>query len=153
MEQPGMQTDLIAHDISEIQQIQMEGYELVVKKARNALFWAGGLLFVAEMVAMFSRQQRFDIYVFSIAVLEAGIFIALALYTRKKPYTAIVLGLCAFILVILASVVIAGLETGAEGVFKALFSGVIIKTLILVALIRPLKDAKQLQELKEENRL
>ena len=147
------QQDQITDYHADIQQIQMEGYELVVKKARNALFFAGALVFIGEMVAMYTRLNRFDITIFGIAVFEAAIFVGLALWTKKKPYTAIICGLSAFILFIILSVVVNGLTDGGLGIVKAVFSGILWKILILVALIRPIKDAKELQNLKSQNKV
>ena len=144
--------DQITDYHADITQIEREGYEAVVKKARNALFWAAALIFAGEMIAMFSKLGVFDITVFGIAVFEAAIFIGLALWTRKKPYTAIICGLCAFILFIILSVVVNGYTDGAEGALKAVFGGIIVKVLILLALIRPLKDARELQRMNEENK-
>jgi multisubunit Na+/H+ antiporter MnhE subunit len=39
-----------------------------------------------------------SVSVFIIALIESGIFVALAVWTKKKPYTAIVAGLITFIL-------------------------------------------------------
>lgn len=135
---------------NEIRQIELEGHELGVKKARNALFWAAGLIFAAEMIGMFRSRGQFDLLIFGIALFEAGIFILFALWTRKKPYTAIVAGLIAFIAFIIFAIVVNTLAWGLEGAIKAIFGGIIVKALILIALIRPLKDAKELQSAKEE---
>lgn len=40
-ENPNQQKDIIANHANEIQQIQMEGNERSIRRARNALFWAG----------------------------------------------------------------------------------------------------------------
>ena len=147
------QQDQITDYHADIQQIEMEGYEAVVKKARNALFWAAGLIFAGEMIAMYRALQAFDATVFGIAVLEAAIFVGLALWAKKKPYTAIICGLCAFILFLILSVIINVYAEGSMGIIKALFGGIIVKVLILVALIRPLKDAKELQNIKSQNKV
>ena len=147
---PNQQKDIIADYANEIQQIHMEGNERSVRKARNALFWAGGLIFFWEMIAMF-RTTGFEPLVFTIGLVEGGIFIALAFWTRKKPYSAIVIGLSVFIAFIALSVVLTGMEEGAAGVLKALFSGIIVKVIILVNLILPIKDAKELQEARKNN--
>jgi uncharacterized membrane protein len=144
------QKDIIADYANEIQQIQMEGNERLVRKARNALFWAGGLIFFWEMIAMF-RTTGFDPLIFIIALVEGGIFIALAFWTRKKPYSAIITGLVVFIVFIALSVVVNGMVEGGVGVLKALFSGIIVKVIILVNLILPIKDAKELQEARKNN--
>lgn len=140
------QENVIADFANELKQTEMAGYEHAVTKARNALFWTGGLLFFWEMVGMAREGLGFDPVVFIIGLIEAGIFIGLALWTKKKPYSAIVTGLTIFICIILFYVVANGMIEGSAGVLKALFSGIIIKVIILVNLIRPLKDAKALQE-------
>jgi hypothetical protein len=40
--------DQIADYHADINQIHLEGYELGVKKARNALFWAAGLILLGK---------------------------------------------------------------------------------------------------------
>lgn len=139
-------TDVIADSMNELRQIEIEGYELAVKKARNALYWTAGLIVFWEMVYMFRAFNTIDpaITIFALAV--GAIFVGLALWTKKKPYTALVSGIVAFIAYILLAVLANGYTDGAEGVAKALVSGIIVKVIIFVNLIRPLKDAKALQE-------
>jgi hypothetical protein len=96
------------------------------------------------------RADGFDPIIFIIALVEGGIFIALALWTRTKPYTAVLAGLSVFIGFILLAVILNGIAEGSEGALKALFGGVIVKVIILVNLIVPLKDAKALQEAKKQ---
>lgn len=145
--------DLIADYHADINQIELEGYELRVKKARNALFWAAGLILLGEVLVYARSGAELDMYGVAIITVIVGTFIGLALWTKKKPYTAIVSGIIAFILYILLVVVVNGYAEGAAGVFKALFSGIIVKVLIFVALIRPLQDARELQKLKEEREI
>jgi hypothetical protein len=150
---PQSPQDLITEYHSDIRQIEIEGYELVIKKARNALFWAGGLIFLGEMISMFMNNGEFSWLIVGIALVEAGVFIGLGLYTKKKPFTAIVTGLIAFIGFIVLSAVLLGMNEGGIGVLKGLFSGILVKILILVALIRPLKEARELQKIKEEQKI
>lgn len=140
--------DVITDYASELQQIEMEGYERAVKKARNALFWAGGLYFVWEMIGMFRSEGSFNLIWFIIAVVEAGIFIGLAFWTKSKPHTAVITGLIYFIGLIILSAFAMAMQEGSLGIFKALFSGIIVKVIIIVNLILPLKDARALQEAK-----
>lgn len=147
---PNEQPSVIADQMNEIRQIEMEGYELGVKKARNALFWAGGLIFAGEMIQMIRLNEGFDPLVFGIAVLEAGIFIGLGLWTRKKPYTAVVTGLIVFLLFIVLSGLVGYMEAGGEGFAKGLFSGIIVKVIILVALAKAISDARALQAAQNE---
>ena len=41
---PDPQQDVIADYANSVKQIEIEAYERTVRKARNALFWAGGLI-------------------------------------------------------------------------------------------------------------
>jgi hypothetical protein len=82
-----------------------------------------------------------------IMVFFVGSFIALAFWTKKKPYTAIVGGIVLFILYIVFHVAINAIFDGGLGAFKSLVSGWWIKIIVFVALFKPLKDAKELQEM------
>lgn len=147
---PDQQENVIADYANELKQIEMEGYELAVKKARNALFWAGGLIFLGEMIAMYREGLGFQPVFLVVALVEAGIFIGLAFWTKKKPYSAVLTGLIAFIAIILLAVITNGMAEGSAGVLKALFGGILVKIIILVNLIRPLKDAKALQDARKQ---
>jgi len=46
----------------------------------------------------------------------------------------------------LLSAVVTGREEGAEGIFKVLISGFLVKIIILVTLFRAVGDAKELQQ-------
>jgi hypothetical protein len=146
---PGNQENPIADYADELKQIEMQGYETAVRKARNALFWTAGLFFLGEMIAMMRTDTGFDPVVFGVALVEAGIFIALALWTKKKPHTAVVTGLIVFIGLNILSVVVNGMTDGSEGVMKALIGGIVVKVIILVTLIKALSDANALQKAKE----
>ena len=145
-EQQPASPDVIADQMNQLRQIELEGYELAVKKARNALFWTAGLILFWEMVSMYRTLDDFDPAIITFAVVVAGIFVGLALWTKKKPYTALVSGIIAFVAYILLAVVANGMVEGSTGVVKALLSGILVKVIIFVNLIRPLKDAKALQE-------
>ena len=147
---PNQQKDVIADYANELQQIEIEGYERAVKKARNALFWAGGLYLFWEMIGMFNSGGGFSGVWLVIALAEAGIFIGLAFWTKTKPYTAVLIGLFFFLGLIALSVVSYAMQEGSMGIFKALFSGIIVKMIIIINLILPLKDAKALQEAKKQ---
>ena len=149
---PDDEKDSIAEYHNNIRGIELEGYKLRVNKARNALFWTAGLVFAGEIISMFTVAGggAFNIYVLIVALFEACIFIALALWTKKKPYTAIITGLIAFIGILLLSAAISTYNDGGEGFLKVMFSGILVKILILTNLIRSIKDAKALQTASEE---
>lgn len=144
-------TSQIADFHEGIAELEKEGYKAGVNKARNMLFLAAGLILAGEVIGVAIASEGIDPLGAAIVVFIVGIFIALAIWTKKKPFTAIVGGLIAFISYILLNAVLLGYADGADGVFKGLFGGIIFKIIILAALIRPLKDAKELQRIMEQH--
>ena len=147
---PESELESIAAYHNDLKQIELEGYELGVRKARNALYWTAGLVFAGEMIAMFASGGAFNVYILLIAIFEAAVFVALALWTKKKPYTAIMSGLITFIVIILISAAGLAYSDGITGFLKGIFSGIFVKVIILVNLIKALKDAKTLEEARAE---
>ena len=147
---PNPQQDVIADYANSVQQIEIEANERSVRKARNALFWAGGLIVFWEMFAMFRSPEGFDPISIAFAVVIGGAFIALGVWTKKKPYSAIMTGLVVFIAYLALVIVANSLIEGSAGFLKALLGGIIVKVIILVNLILPIKDAKELQEAKRK---
>lgn len=138
--------DVLTDHLDEIKQIHKEGYELSMRKARNALFWVAGLIFLAELISMFRSGEGFDPYVFGVALVISGVFIALALWTKKKPYTALITGLVLYAAYILFVAAVNGYIDGAGGFAKGLLGGLIAKVIIFTVLIRAIPDARALQE-------
>ncbi|HEX2629313.1 MAG TPA: hypothetical protein VHM26_09880, partial [Chitinophagaceae bacterium] len=94
---------------------------------------------------MHDLYREFNIGVFIIILIEVSIFIALGIWTKKKPYTAILTGLIIFTIMIIISVY-NGSEAGTQGLARSLTSGVLIKLIIFVTLIKAVNDAKELQK-------
>lgn len=136
------------HD--EIAEIQQEGYRLTIRNARNMLFVAAGLILLQYIIAMVSNPYIINPIDMGIMVFFIGSFTALAFWTKKKPYTAIIGGLVVFALYIIFQVAIRMYMEGSVGALKGLLGGWLFKIMILVALIKPLKDAKELQRIMEQ---
>ena len=151
--QPENFENKIADFHDEVRQIELEGYEQRVRKARNALFWAGGLVLLGEIIGLATAGVEPNLVGIAIITFIVASFIILAIWTKKKPYTAIIAGICVFCLYILLNTLGYYYLEGGAGILKGIFGGIIIKILILVALIRPLKDAKELQNAKAEQKL
>ncbi|MGC4100490.1 hypothetical protein [Ferruginibacter sp.] len=148
--QEEIKPDLVAEYHDDIRQIELEGYELGVKKARNALFWTAGLLVIWQIIAIARAEGDFDIEPMLYLLPFVIGFVILGIWTKKKPYTAIIIGLCLFLAHWLLVIVTNVMYGDGLNVAQAIFGGIIVRIIILVNLIRPLKDAKQLQAAKEE---
>ncbi|MCY7311233.1 MAG: hypothetical protein LH619_10685 [Chitinophagaceae bacterium] len=126
-----------------VKKLEIKGYETGIKKARTALFVTAGLLLLGEIISGSTIDFAFTPLMIGIIVFEVGIFIALALWTKTKPYTAIITGIIIFILLWGASIVVLG--------GKAVYSGIIVKIIIIVNLISALKPAKAWEDAKKNS--
>ena len=124
-----------------VKQLEMEGHESGIKKARNALFATAAILLIGEIINAGISGYGFTPLLVAIIVAEVGAFIALGFWTKTKPYAAIVTGLILFILLwVLAIVVIGG---------KATYSGILVRIIIIWYLASALKPARAWEELKK----
>ena len=141
--QPEITTENNTETIFEEQEFTMQGYDKHIRQARNALFIAAALLLL-NAVILFSKYP-FDIEImwldYLIWTVYIGGFIALALWTKKKPYYAIIGGLILLGIFIIINAIIDP---------KSIFGGIIFKIAVVVFLIKGLGDAKEAQEIKEQ---
>src|SRR5262245_20878203 len=93
-----------------IKQLEIQGYETGIKKARNALFVTAALLFIGEMISAAISDLPFTLLFWAIVLVEAGAFVALAFWTKTKPYAAIIVGLVLFFLIWILGIVAGGFE-------------------------------------------
>ena len=136
--------DLITDQINLLRQIEIEGYQIGVKKARNALFWVAGLILAGELFSMYRSGTGFSLYVLVYALI-------VAFWTKARPYTALLIGLIGYIAYILLVIAVNGMVDGAGGFLKAALSGIIVRAVIIIILVRSIPDARKLQEaIKEE---
>jgi uncharacterized membrane protein YoaK (UPF0700 family) len=131
----------IADYVEGIKKLEMQGFETGIKKARTALFVTAALVFISELVAAGTSEIGITPLLIGIALFEAGVFVALALWTKTKPYSAIMVGLILFILMWVAAIFING--------GKAVYSGIIVKIVVITYLAKALKDAKAWEETKK----
>jgi hypothetical protein len=123
-----------------LKEVEMQGYESGVRRARTVLFVTAGLVFVGELVSMAISGVKFTSTLAGIAFIESGIFVGLGLWTKRKPYTAIVIGLILFIGLWILAIVGSG--------FRGAISGIIVRVIIISYLISALKPAKAWEEAK-----
>ncbi len=133
------------HEIADyydgVKKLEIQGYETGIKKAKTALFVTAGLLLLGEIISASAMDFSFTPLMIGIIVFEVGIFIALALWTKTKPFTAIITGLIIFLLIWVAGIVLIG--------GKAVYSGIIVKIIIIVNLVSALKPAKAWEDAKK----
>lgn len=126
-----------------VKKLEMEGYETGIKKARNALFVTAALVLIGEVISIAAAGVGFPPLAIAIIAVEVGIFVGLAFWTKTKPYTAIIVGLIVFILLWIISIVIAS-RAGLP-----IYSGILVRIIIVIILVRALKSAKAWEDLKK----
>jgi len=136
-------TENNAETIFTPEEFSMEGYDKHIRQARNACFIAAGLLLINAII-LFS-QYTFDVEVlwldYLLWAIYIGGFIACGIWTKRKPYYAIIGGLLILALFIIINAILAP---------SSIISGWLFKIAIAVALIKGLQDAKQAQQMKEQ---
>ena len=140
---PEKKEDEIADYFKGVNDLEMKSHEGGIKKARNALYVTAGLLLVGELITANATGLTLTPLAIAIIAFEVGIFVALALWTKTKPYAAIVTGLILFIALWIISIIIAA-NAGLP-----VYSGVVVKIIIISFLISALKPAKAWEEAKK----
>lgn len=142
---PQSSQDVIAGYPGEMGAAKTKADSLVLSKTRTGLMVAGAMLFISEMFAM-SRLKVFSPVIFVIGIAAALVLIGLSFWSKKRPYTALTLGLTLFIIIVAVNAGLMSQFYSSNVMIKALGMGAIFKVLGLFGLIRPLKDAKEIQE-------
>ena len=125
------------------EEFSMEGYDLHIRQARKTLFIAAGILLLNAIIIFSRYPVNLEVMWldYLLWIIYIGGFVALALWTKKKPYYAIVGGLILMGIFILINALIDPLT---------IISGIIFKIAVIVYLIKGLGDAKEAQQMKEE---
>lgn len=131
----------ISEYVDGVKKMEMQGYESGIKKARTALFVTAFLVLLGEVLTMSMSGLEWSPLVVGIIAIEVGIFVALAFWTKTKPYTATVVGLIVFVLYWIAAIALNGTE--------AAYKGIIVKVIIIVTLVQAIKPAKAWEDTKK----
>lgn len=124
-----------------VKKLEIAGYETGIRKARNTLFFTAALFLISELITGAVAEVEFTPLFFAIIIIQSGIFVGLAFWTRSKPYAAILVGLIYFLL-------LWGLSIGLYG-FEAAYKGIIVKIIIIVFLVKAIKPAKAWEDAKK----
>lgn len=122
------------------EELSMEGYDKHIRNARIMLFVVAGLFLFSLIGLMPFDDNPAKIVLAVILVLFAGVYIALAFWTKKKPFTAL---LTALIIFIALEVLNAILEPAT------IWQGWLLKIAVVVMLILGLRNAKENQDFME----
>ena len=113
-----------------------------IKKARNILFIIGIVMTAGDIILM--AVKGFEYYdlplVFTLDGIILASFIGLGFYTKKKPFTAILIGLIIFLAI---QVLNAFLNPAS------IMKGIFLKIVVISALVQALRGAREIQNLPQ----
>lgn len=123
-------------------EFSLQGYNKHIRQARNAIFAVAILLALNLIFLGFTIPEEYEY--FWIDMLLWGLFIAgfvaLGLWTKKKPYSAIIAAISLYIIFIILNAVLD---------ISTLYKGLLFKIIVFVFLAKGINDAKEAQELQK----
>lgn len=117
----------------------MEGYDKHIRNARILLYVIAGLTLLG-LINLTPFDTAVRIVAAVVVILFAAVFVVLALWTKKKPYTAL---LCALIFYLCLEM--AGDLMDPTNIFR----GWILKVVVIILLILGLRNGKESQNMME----
>ena len=138
MEQPPTQNP--EETIFPESEFSMEGYDKHIRNARIMLFVLAGLFLLSLAAHLPFDDNPVKMVMAAVIVLFAAAYVALAFWTKKKPYTAILTALILFISLEVLSFLLQP---------ASIFQGWILKIIVILLLILGLRNAKESQRMME----
>jgi hypothetical protein len=140
MEQP-QQTPETPQEESIFEDIEVDtrAYQKHIRRARILLFIIAGLQLIAAILLGIAGQPGYEIEV-GLQVVLGLVFAGLAFWTKYKPYAALMTALVIYVGIFLLSAI---LEP------SSIISGLLIKIVIVVLLIRGISNARDAEEMKK----
>jgi peptidoglycan/LPS O-acetylase OafA/YrhL len=119
----------------------------VIRNARNALCITAGLVLISELIGAY-RNGGIHPIILLVVVFGVGKFLLLALWSRKRPFNAVLMGLLTFISINLFAAIVYTFEekVGLGAGLKLLADGLVLKLIILLTLAVALSRRKALQQ-------
>jgi peptidoglycan/LPS O-acetylase OafA/YrhL len=140
---PEQNADNNSETIFSGEEFSMQGYDKHIRQARTAIFVAAGVLAINLLILSFTVPDSYEYLWIDISIWGAFIagFIILGIWTKKKPYTAIISALILYVVFIVLNALVD---------ITTLYKGIILKVIIIVLLIKGLGDARQAQRMQEQ---
>jgi len=127
----------------EISQIDFDTHEKQIAEAGKTLYWIAGLTFVGELISLGINKNDVDAgLALGIGAIMSGVFICLGYWSRTKPTTAIITGLCVYVLMHL----LAAIYNPAT-----IVQGIILKIFMIGYLIKGIKSSLEADKMIKEH--
>ncbi len=117
---------------------EIEAERKKVKRGEYILYGLGVLNLLVGLV-VFSQDN--DVFALASHIIVAGAFIALGIWSRRKPFEAFIAGLSVYAVLLVLSAIVD---------VSTLFQGMLWKVLIICGLFYGFKAAKEVKELEKQ---
>jgi hypothetical protein len=128
---------------------KLHGFNLAVYHSKNALFISAGIVLISEIISYAPFDQMPDTFNLLPFAFMFITFIGLALWTQKKPYTPLKIGVIVYCIYVLFNTIPFISKYGMEGLLKGLYSGCLYKIIIVSLIAKASPKAKLMQNLNE----
>lgn len=118
----------------------MKGYDKHIRNTRIMLFIIAGMQ-ILPLLTLGRLAPDAKIFVIIVSVLGGLIFAGLAIWTKYKPLTAILVAFGFYVALLILNIILGGIAT--------LFQGVIVKAIVIVLFILGLQNARQIDSVKK----
>ena len=141
MEQPNQQTEAPQEQtIFNEADWSMQGYDKHIRNARFMLYIVAGLQLLPLFTLPTGLPDDALYLAIGLQVIFAAVFVGLAIWTKYKPFVALVTAMIFFVGIwVLGAVLNPG----------TIFSGLAVKIILIVLLILGIRNAKEAEELKK----
>jgi hypothetical protein len=141
---PEQQESILEGNYDDLRLIEMEGYEIGVRRARNVLFVIAGLTAILGIVVFSQAEGNVESIFWILLFGPVLLYVFLGLLTKQKPFVAILVGLIVYVGIWLFNIYLTGF-VGVGGIFA-----IIIRVIIIYYLYQGIVDAKKLEELRKQ---
>jgi len=132
-EQPEQQSDFL-DDI-----IDTREYDKKIKSAQNTIFIVAGVQLIFGLIVAFTGPEEVQNIQIGVAVVISAIFFGLGLWCKKKPFTAIIIALTVYSLLLISDAIYDP---------ATIVKGAIVKAFIIIYLAKGIGAAKTAQEIR-----
>ena len=129
--------DTIFNDVAD-----MSGYDKNLKTARIYLYVIAGIQLIAAAYEYFTLRDISEQYALLAGGIDIGVgilFAFLALWSHKKPAAAFITALIVYVAIQILAII---------GDNSMIYKVIILKVLVIIALIKGFKDAREYEQMK-----
>ncbi|MES2849176.1 MAG: hypothetical protein V4685_08975 [Bacteroidota bacterium] len=120
-------------------EVDTSEYDAQVRKARNWLFVVAGIQLLAGLIEVYNTPDDLKLIVLGIHGVIIIIFVALALWSNKKAFEALVTAIVVYALIYIAGGLLDPMN---------FLRGILIKVFVVIALINGIKAAKAARDIR-----